>query len=88
MNPQMKRISAAREWTKSIGLPAVVMALWVAAVVTLAIQVETPVPLQDAIEQVLAVPATETAPAPAQATSASIARAANQANRPSEPPQS
>ena len=86
MNRQIKRISAAREWTKSFGLPAVVMALWVAAVVTLAIQVETPVPLQDAIEQVLAVPATETAPA--QATSVSIAQAANQANPASEPPQS
>ena len=88
MNRQMKRISAARELTKSFGLPAVVMALWVAAVVTLAIQVETPVPLQDAIEEVLAVPATETTPAPAQAASVPIAQAANQANRPSEPPQS
>ncbi len=88
MNRQMNRISAAREWTKSFGLPAVVMALWVAAVVTVAIQVETPVPLQDAIEEVLAVPATQTDPARAQATSVSNAQAANQANRASEPPQS
>jgi len=79
----MKKISAAREWTKSFGLPAVVMALWVAAVVTLAIQVESPIPLQDAIEEVLAAPATQTAPAPMP-----TAQAANQADRASMSPQS
>lgn len=86
MNRQMNRISPAREWTKSFGIPAVVMALWVAAVMTLAVQVESPIPLQDAIEEVLAVPPADIDPAPAQALAA--ARAASHATPAPKPSQS
>jgi len=85
MNRQTNRISAAREWTKSFGIPAVVMALWVAAVMTLAVQVESPIPLQDAIEEVLAVPPADIDPAPARALA--TARATSHAAPAPEPSQ-
>ncbi len=62
MQSLMKRVtSAAREWLKVFGVPAVVMAAWLAAVVVLAKQVASPVPLEAAIEEVLAAPPTHTA---------------------------
>jgi hypothetical protein len=82
MNRQMEVISAAREWTKYFGLPAVVMALWLAAVVVLAIQVASPAPLQTAIEEVLATSVTQTAPVPSPTT-----QAASQSNLASKPTQ-
>ena len=51
-----------REWTKSFGIPAAFIASWVAAVVLVATQVASPLPLQAAIEKVLAAGATQTAP--------------------------
>jgi hypothetical protein len=76
----MKVTAAAREWTKSIGLPAVVMALWVAAVAVLMTDVGSPVPLQAAIEEVLGASVPETDPVPLPTP-----QAASQANRASTP---
>jgi hypothetical protein len=82
MTRHIKATSAAREWMRSIGLPAVVMALWVGAVAVLVTQVASPVPLQTAIEEVLATSVTQTTPVPSPTT-----QAASQTNLASKPAQ-
>ncbi len=69
MNRQMKKVTgAAKQWTESFGIPAVVIALWVTAVAVIAIDVASPLPLETAIQKVLATPATQTAATPATET--------------------
>jgi hypothetical protein len=62
VNRQLKKVTiAVKEWTKSFGIPALIVAGWVAAAALLASEMAAPVPAQAAIEKVLATPATQTA---------------------------
>jgi hypothetical protein len=74
-NQQMRKMtSAVKEWTKSFGIPALIVAGWIAAVALLATEVASPLSAQAAIEKVLATPSPQTASVPLPTGSPTVAR--------------
>ena len=75
LNQQMRKVtSAVREWTKSFGIPALIVAAWIAAAALVATEVASPLSAQAAIDKVLATPAPQTASVSLPAASQPVAR--------------